>query len=240
MQIKKHDCSFCHNKLCIHKVPIFSSLEYEDLLKISDLIHHKEYQKGELIFLDGEKVDSIVIMNEGSAKAVKYNVEGKEQILYVFSEGDFFGEQYLLNNQTADYSVEALETVKACTLSRDNFRDLLYTHPDIAIKIIEDLGERMSRLENIVQSMGVRSVDARVSGLLIDFAKKYGSNIEGGTLVQLPLSREGIANYLGIARETVSRKFGQLENDGIIQSMNNKAILILNKNALEEIAKIIE
>lgn len=233
---RENQCSHCLNKLCMHKVPIFSTLDHEDIVKIASLIEHKDYKKGETIFNIGDKLDSIIIINEGSTKAVKYTPEGREQILYVFADGDFFGEQYLLTNQTATYTVEALQTVKVCKLTKSQFQQLLLNYPTMAIKIIEELGERMLRLENTMQSMGVRSVDARVCTLLLDFINKYGKNVQEGILIRLPLSREGMANYLGVARETVSRKLGQLESDGIIRSVTNKSILILDLKSLEEIA----
>lgn len=233
MQDKENHCTHCLNKLCMHKVPIFSALNHDDIVKIADLIQHKDYHKGENLITVGNKLDAIVIINEGSVKAYKYTPDGREQILYIFSEGDFFGEQYLLSNQTATYNVEALQTVKVCMLSKADFKQLLQQYPDIAVKIIEELGERMSRLENTMQSMGVRSVDARVGALLIDFAAKYGKVVPEGILIRLPLSREGIANYLGIARETVSRKLGQMESDGLITSVSNKVILIPDKKALD-------
>lgn len=222
--------------MCIHKVPIFSPLNQDDLIKISRWIEHKEYKKGEILFHIGDTVDSIIIMNEGSAKAYKYTAEGREQILYVFSEGDFFGEQYLLSNQKAGYTVEALETVKVCMLTKSQFRHLLALYSDIAVKIIEELGLRMNRLENTMQSMGIRSVDARISTLLLDFSAKYGKETSEGLLIRLPLSREGIANYLGIARETVSRKLMQMENEGLIRSVSNKSLLLLKEDVLRETA----
>jgi CRP/FNR family transcriptional regulator len=228
------------NSLCIHKVPIFSSLDHQDIVKISSLIEHKQYKKGEYIFSIGEAVDAIVIINEGSAKAFKYTPEGREQILYVFSEGDFFGEQYLLSNHTASFTVEALENVKTCTLTKAQFQQLLYSYPNIALKIIEELGDRMMRLENAMQSMGVRSVDTRIATLLLDFSKKYGKQTSEGIAIRLPLSREGIANYLGIARETVSRKLSQMENERIIRSVSNKNLVVLDVNALEQAAGGIE
>lgn len=227
-------CKQCLNKLCIHKVPIFAPLNYDDLIKISKGIKHRELKKGEVLFHIGDKVDSIIIMNEGSVKAYKYTPEGREQILYVFSDGDFLGEQYLLNEQSAGYTVEALEKVKVCMLSKSQFRQLLALHSDISVKIIEELGIRMSRLENTMQSMGIRSVDARICSLLVDFSSKYGEQTSDGILIRLPLSREGMANYLGIARETVSRKLMQMENEGLIKSVGNKLLLILNEEILKE------
>lgn len=229
-----HNCSHCHNELCLHKVPIFGGLDHEDMMKISGLIQHKSYKKGEPIFSLGESLDSIIIINEGSAKAYKYTPEGREQILYLFSEGDFFGEQYLLTKRKAAYTVEALEGVNLCMLSREHFQKLLLQYPNMGVKIIEELGNRMFRLEHFMQSMGVRNVDLRINSLLIDYCDKYGKQVKEGILIRLPLSREGMANYLGVARETVSRKLSQLESDNIIRAITNKSLLVLNKGALEE------
>ncbi len=233
-------CNRCSDRLCMHKVPILSSLNKEDLEKISDLITHHIFKKGETLLREGDRTDSIVIIHEGSAKAYKTTTDGREQILYVFTEGDFFGEQNLFRNHYATYSVEALQTLKTCHLSKAQFQQLLYSYPEIAVKIIDELGSRMSRLETAMQSMGVRNVDNRIGGILLEFAAKYGSQDPNGTVIHLPLSREGIANYLGVARETVSRKFSQLESEGVIRSRNNKEIIILDQEALQGIAGVYE
>jgi CRP/FNR family transcriptional regulator len=220
----------------MHKVPILSSLDQEDLIRISELITHRDYKKGELLIKEGDQSEAIVIIQQGSVKAFKYTTDGREQILYVFTEGDFFGEHNLFSNRTSTYHVEALQPVKTCNLSKKQFQQLLYQYPDIAVKIINELGDRMLRLENTLQSMGVRNVDTRVGSILLDYQNKFGTQTKEGTLIHLPLSREGIANYLGIARETLSRKLGQLETDGVIRSVNNKSILILEQEALVAIA----
>jgi len=205
-------------------------------MKVKTLIHHREYRKGEYIYKEGDKLDSIVIINEGSAKALKYTADGREQILYVFSEGDFFGEQYLLSDQIATFTVEALEKVKVCMFTKENFTQLILNYPNIAMQIIEELGERVTQLLNTIQNIGAKSVDARVSSLLLDFSKKYGKKVPEGILIRLPLSREGMANYLGLARETVSRKLGQFEMEGYIQSVSNKSILLKEEEVIKEIA----
>lgn len=226
----------CGHKLCMNKVPIFSSLEGADLAKIAPLIGHRVFQKGGLLYREGEQFDSLVILNEGSVKGYKIAPDGREQILYVFSQGDFFGERNLFGGKAAAFTAEALEPVKTCTLSRDNFKELLRRYPEISVKIIEELEERMERLENTLQTIGVRSVDARIAALLLDYACKYGSQSPQGITIRLPLSREGMANFLGIARETVSRKLGQLESDGVIRSLSGKNMLLLDSSALELMA----
>lgn len=233
-------CSGCDNccthRLCVQKVPIFAVLEADALRSLSGMIGHLSFRKGEKLFAEGENPGKLFILNEGSVKAYTNTPEGREQILYVFSEGDFFGEQFLLGNRRAAYAVEALESTKICTLSKEDLRKVLGSYPEIAMRIIEELEERLAGLEEVVQGLGVRSVDARIASLLLSFADKYGSTSTDGVSIRLPLSREGMANYLGVARETVSRKLGQLETDGILRSVGTRGLLLLDREALEQAA----
>lgn len=230
----------CLDKLCAHKIPVFSSLSQEEMDRFSAIARHYRYEKGESITLEGEDLNALVILNEGSAKAFKLTPDGREQILYVFSQGDFFGERNLLGGRKSAYTVEALEPVRTCAFGRDEFYALLRANPDIAIKVIEELEKRMERMENAIQSMGVRSLDSRIGGLLLDFAEKYGDPTPEGMLIHLPLSREGMANFLGVARETVSRKLSQLETDGILRTVGNKALHLLKAEELKALAGKIE
>ncbi|MCI1991327.1 MAG: Crp/Fnr family transcriptional regulator [Oscillospiraceae bacterium] len=226
-------CRDCLHKLCAHKIPVFASLNREEMAHLSSIARHRNYGKGENLVSEGDPLDALVILNEGDAKAYQLTPDGHEQILYVFSQGDFFGERNLLGNRTSPYTVTALKPVKTCIFGRDAFHDMLRANPEIAVKIIEELESRMERMENALQNMGVRNLDERIGGLLLDFSEKYGAKVPEGILLRLPLSREGIARYLGVARETVSRKLGQLEKDGVIRSVSNKSILILNGEALK-------
>lgn len=238
MDLCDKSCETCLQKLCVRKVPIFSSLNYEHLKQIAQLIEHRTYNKGDVLLRENDLGDCIIIINEGSAKALRYTQDGREQILHVLMAGDFFGEQFLFSNQRASYSVEALEEVAICLLTKTDFKKLLSSNPDIAMKVIEELGNRLVRLENSMKRIGVKSIDSRIGQLLIDFSHKYGKTTEAGIEIHLPLSREGMSNYLGIARETMSRKLSQLETDQVIRSEGNKIIVILDEAKLFKLSEM--
>lgn len=231
-----HYCEHCGKSLCIYRVPLFSSLSEENQHQVASYIQHKSFDKGELLISEGESMDSLIIIHQGRVKAFRYTPAGREQILYLFSEGDFFGEQYLFSNLNATYNVEALSPVKVCLLTKSQLHKVLLTYPDVAVKLISELGKRIAQMENAFQSMGIRDVDARVATLLLDFAEKYGEEAPGGTLINLPISREGMANYLGIARETLSRKLSKFEDDGLIQSLDLKTIQVKDSDSLGDMA----
>jgi CRP/FNR family transcriptional regulator, anaerobic regulatory protein len=229
-----HTCELCQHQLCARRVMIFSTLDAEELGRIVSLIVRKQYAKGELIILEGSNLESLIIVNRGQVKVFRDTHEGKEQILYIFSAGDFFGEKNLLWNQEAAYNVEALEETNVCMIKKNDFQQLLREYPDIGLKIMEELCSRLDRLENTIESMGTKNVEARVNMVLLEFAGKYGKEHSKGLLIELPLSREGIANYIGLTRETVSRKMSLLQDEGIIEMIGNKKVVIINKKALED------
>ena len=235
--MKCASCDTCKcSEPCVAKVPIFALLKREDQERISALIRHKAYKKGDILLAEGDAPDSLFIINGGSAKAYGFTPDGREQLVYIFSEGDYFGEQFLLGTNKATYHVEALEPLKACLLYKNDFRQILLDSPEIAVKIIEALDDRLAVFEKSFQTMGVRSIDSRLAGLLLQFAKTYGSGDLSELRISLPLSREGMANYLGVARETLSRKLRQFEDDGLIRSDGNKTIVLLDTNALENLS----
>jgi CRP/FNR family transcriptional regulator len=229
-------CDYCQHDLCIKRVPVFAPLEINVLEEIVPYVMRRNYARGSLIVHEGDLLTSLYIINKGSVKAFKTSLQGKEQILYVFAEGDFFGESYLFNNEESGYSIEALEEVQICTLEKSHFQNFLLANPEVALKIIEELGRRINLLEINIQSMGVRSVDTRVAALLLEYLEKFSFDDATGPIIQLPLSREGMANSLGIARETLSRKLTALEQQGYIQSVGNKALRVIDKSYLEKMA----
>ncbi|MFA9398295.1 MAG: Crp/Fnr family transcriptional regulator [Clostridiaceae bacterium] len=231
------NCGKCGHEICTYRVPIFSNLSSEEMIEVTKLIVHKNYEKGENIFLEQNELDSLIIINKGKVKAYKYTAEGKEQILYIFSQGDFLGENNLLKNTKASYNVEVLEKTYICTIKKEDFQKLIIEKPKIALKVIEELSRRIERLENSVQNMGTKNSEIRVNLVLLEFIERYGIHSNEGIVINLPLSREGIANYIGVTRETVSRKLSLLYDEEIIDIIGNKKIIILNKEALEDSIK---
>lgn len=226
-------CGICRHELCTKRVPIFSELNDEELFKIISLVVRKKYSKGELVVMEGEPASSLIIINQGRIKSYRYTHDGKEQILYIFSEGDFFGEMGLLSKRETAYNAEALEDTHICLIRKEDFQKLLKGHPEISLKIMEELARRLEKMEGMVQNMGSNDVELRINMVLLEFSQKYGRNDPKGRIVELPLSREGIANYIGVTRETVSRKLSHLQDEGVIELVGNKRIIIFDENALE-------
>ncbi len=228
------NCGNCNHTLCAKKVPIFSFLSDEELKKIVDMTGHKSYKKGNLLCSEGEKSDTLFIINEGGVKISKLTKDGKEQIVHIFTSGDFFGELSLFSNdETYNFDVYAISDLKVCTLTKENMNEILLTNPEISLKLLQVITKRLTQTENLAQNLATNDAEIRIAYMLLEFAEKYGIPTDQGMQVKLPINREEMANYVGVTRETISRKLSIFEELGIINLIGNKILIIKQIDVLK-------
>lgn len=231
-----HSCSTCNNKLCVSKVPVFNALDQRDLAEIVKLTKHPVFKKGEFLCHEGDVLATLFIVNEGRVKLTKFNMDGKEQILNIISEGGIFGEYHLLSDfEPYNFSAIALSDAKICTLSKEHMDYLLDKHPSISRKIFGELSKKLIQTENLAQNLSSDNTDAKVAYVLLDFATHYGVTNDKGIRIDIPITREEMANYAGLTRETMSRKLNALMKAGIIETVGNKVIIIKDRQYLEDL-----
>lgn len=225
----------CTGEYCAKKVNIFSHLEDQLLGDIVNNIERKHYAKGAMIFEMGQLSDRLYIVNSGRVKVYTYSRDGKEQILYILNEGDFIGELSLLKMTSLEFNAAALEDTSLCTVSKQHFDSIIKKNPDITLKILEALHDRLIKLEGLVQSLNTKEIEPRIASMLMSFLKESGKPAANGVMLELPLNREEMGNFIGTTRETISRKLTSMQDDGIIEFEGNRKVIIKNLNALKEL-----
>ena len=233
-----NNCCSCNHKYCAKKVSLFTSLSDNDLNKVVNLITKKSFKKGEIIFSDGEIFDKLFIINNGSIKVYTYTKDGKEQILYILKEGDFLGDLNLLKKDIFKFNAMALESTNMCIIHKDDFDTLIKTNPEISIKVLEYAHDRIASLENLVQTLTTKDVEVRLASLLINLSNTFGIKTNIGIEITLPLTREDMANFIGVTRETISRKLSYFQSQNIIEIFENKTILIKDITILKELIQM--
>jgi CRP/FNR family transcriptional regulator len=232
-------CNKCKHRstgdYCAKKVNLFSELNDQLLGDIVDNIERKHYTKGQTIFEIGQISDRLYIVNSGRVKIYTYSRDGKEQILYILNEGDFIGELSLLKMTKMEFNAAALEDTSLCTVSKQHFDSIIKKNPDITLKILESLYDRLIKLEMLVQNLNTKDIETRIASMLIGFLKESGKKAVDGVILELPLNREEMGNYIGTTRETISRKLAAMQDEGILEFEGNKKIIIKNLHALEQL-----
>ena len=233
-------CSACSHQYCAKRVSIFASLSDEELSQITSLVEQKQFNKGDLIFSEGQPFDKLYIINTGSMKVFKYNKEGKEQILYLLNEGEFLGDLNLLKKGVLSFNAIALEDITLCTIHKNDFDYIIKTHPSISLKVLEYAHDRIFELENLIQTVTTKDIETRLASLLINLSKTFGDPDEKDSnqlYIHLTMSREDMANFIGVTRETISRKLSYFQSENIIEIIGNRAIRILSLDTLKELAE---
>jgi len=227
-------CS-CGGKYCAKKVYIFSNLTDTQMEKIASLIRREKYHKGDTLFSPGDPADRLYIVNQGSIKVYTLTRDGREQILYILHNGDFLGDLNLFKKGVTEYYGTALEDSNICTLHKSDFNDILHENPEITAKVLEYAYDRITELEKLAQTLTTKDVDTRLATLLISLSKNFGIRTKQGIEITFPLSREDMASYLGLTRETVSRRLGYFQDLRVIEMTGTRKILIRDIDALKEL-----
>ncbi len=226
-------CMTCGNKLCTKKVSLFSKLNENQIKTITNLIERKHYKKGDIILHYGDDFDRLYIVNHGSLKAVSYNEDGKEQILYILNDGDSIGELSLLKKAESQYDLVALKESYICTIPKFRFDEFIKTNPEVIFAVLESTHEKITSLEKLVGAIASNDADTRLRFLINRLIKQSGIETSEGIMINLQLTREDMANFVGVTRETISRKFSKLIDENILKILDNKQILIINEGYFE-------
>lgn len=225
--MNEHECTRCQHSLCVSKVSIFKRLERDHLLEIIRLTKHTSYKKGEYLINEGDNSSTLYIINEGIVKLVKNNTLGKEQIIRIQKTGTTIGEYYLFSDyQPYNFSAIALTDLKICCLEKKDMDYLLKKHPHLTKPLLIQLSNHLIETENLVQNISTLETESKISYVLKELATQFGAQTDSEIIIANPLTREEMANYAGLTRETISRKLSQLSNEGYLKFPNNKTIVI--------------
>ena len=138
--------------------------------------------------------------------------DGREVILAILGEGDFFGEMALLDGEGRSANVVALEDAKVLTLQRSDFLDILERFPKIAIHLLKELTTRIRHSDQQIESLSLSGAEQRIALVLIRLAEEMGQIKEGTVTIEHIPYQQDIANMAGTSMETVSRVYKMLED----------------------------
>jgi CRP-like cAMP-binding protein len=214
----------------LHKVPLFSDLNEAELARFAEVTREREYPKNSVILFEDDPGDALYIVSTGQVKVVLIGEDGREVILSVLGDGDFFGEMALIDDEPRSAHVIAMKDSQLLVLRRDDFQLQLRDHPTIALKLLRELVQRLRRADEKIGGLVLLDVNGRVAQLLLDLADE-----SGGPKITRKLTHHTIAQMIGSSRETVSRAMRELVEKGLIE-VSRREITIRQRDALGSLA----
>ncbi|NOZ80681.1 MAG: Crp/Fnr family transcriptional regulator [DPANN group archaeon] len=207
----------------LKRIDLFSSLSDDELRDISTRMTIKKFKKNQTILYEEDTNKYMYVIFDGEVKAVQTTADGKEIILAMHGTGDFFGEISLLDGKTIPARVVAMKDSIIAIISKRDFYFLL-GYNKVAIKMSQILCSRLRESWSKVQMLNFNNASQRVKMLLIMLSDKYGSKSDGGTILNIKLTHQDIAEMSGMTRETVTRVIDKLQKGGEIEVLSNRFI----------------
>jgi CRP/FNR family transcriptional regulator, cyclic AMP receptor protein len=207
-------------------IPLFSELSEKDLKEIIKLAVRQVYKKDNMILIEEEIGSTMFIILEGRVKISRISEEGREVILSILSEGDFFGEMSILDGQNRSANVVTLDDSKIMVIRREDFLQMLHDYPQIAINLLKELAHRLRRSDSQIKSLSLQNATGKVASTLLRIADDSGKIHMGQVEIPRLPPQQDLANMAGTSRETISRVIKALTKEGYLKKEGSRLIIL--------------
>lgn len=226
----KVSCGQCNlNELCFPH-----GMNPEDMSKLDSVVEQrKPLQKNENLYREGDDSNSIYAVRSGSVKTLVESPNGDEQIVGFHLPGELLGlDGFMDGNHTC--TAIALETTSVCVMPMPKLEGLCTSLPGLQHQMRRVMGKEVTEEHLMLLMLGKMSAEEKIATFLLSISRRMEERHWKATEFVLSMPRQDIANYLGLAVETVSRLFAQYQDAGIIK-VDRRRISILQLQRLKEI-----
>jgi CRP-like cAMP-binding protein len=206
-------------------IPLFSELSEDDLREILKLAMRQVYKKDNMVLIEEEIGSTMFIIIDGRVKISRISDDGREVILSILSEGDFFGEMSILDGQNRSANVVTLDDSKIMIIRREDFLQMLHDYPQIAINLLKELAGRLRRSDAQIKSLSLQNATGKVASTLLRIADDSGKIHLGQVEIPRLPPQQDLANMAGTSRETISRVLKSLTKQGYLRKEGSRLII---------------
>lgn len=207
-------------------IPLFSGLSPSESETVEQLLVTKRFSRGQIVLYEEESSNYMYIIFSGRVRVVQLSEEGKEHILAMHRRGEYFGELSLFDGKTSPATVIAMEDSEIGLLSKNDFELFILKDKEVLQHFLTVLCSRLRESWQMLRIMSFADAEEKVRAVLRNIGKLYGVKNQGGVLVALKMTHNDIANYASVSRETVTRLMKRFTEDGEIEILDNRHILI--------------
>jgi CRP-like cAMP-binding protein len=218
----------------VRKLPRFSGLAPEAHKWLTERLSRKFYEKGKILFLEGEESSYLYLVERGAVKVFRSLESGRELILGLFRYGDAIGEVALIDGNGYPASAGAHEDSTLLLMRREDYLYYLKAFDGAALALLRDLMMRMRTMQRRMEDLGGGGVEYRLGRVLQTFCAA-ASKGEGALYVPVPLTRQDFADMVGARVETVIRIMSRWQKDGLI-GHDERGLWVRDRATLDALA----
>jgi CRP/FNR family cyclic AMP-dependent transcriptional regulator len=184
------------------------------------------YGKHQFIVREGDPGDTFFILVKGSVSVCRIAPDGRETILSILKEGDFFGEMSMFDSSLRSASIKTLTEVEVGAIRQADFLILLDRNPRIGRSLVIALSERLRAANALIAATTSQDIRARLASLLLNLGDQFGERVDNGTRITLRLTNQEMANMIGTTRETVNRTLNRFWDDKLVDMRTAHVVIV--------------
>lgn len=209
----------------LSSLEVFSALERRELAEVARVAVPRSFDRGEVIFREGDPGEALYVIRSGSVSIRRNSNDGRTLALAELRAGSMFGELAAFGGEVRSATAEALESTTLVAILGSDMQRVLRSDPDIALKMLSALAERVRRLNDRLLAQSFQTVPGRVAGaLLAQVAARQGEGA-GDSEVLVRATQAEIAQLAGTSRESASRFLATLEREGVVALARGKVMV---------------
>jgi CRP/FNR family transcriptional regulator len=219
----------------LRRTTIFRRLGADDRQRLAGVATIKSYDKGAVLFAEGDPSEVLYTLVEGRVKVFKATPRGTDVILEIFGPGDPVGAVAVYESRAYPATAVTLEPTRCVLIPRQTFFALLEAHPSMVRGLLIGLTHRLVELTSRLAELSGGRVEGRLARFFLKLSSEMGQPRADGTFIPLVLSRQEIADMIGTTIETSIRIMSRWGKDNVVHTEKD-GFLVVDRSALETIA----
>lgn len=222
------DCPIRHRAVC-------ARCDADELALLEDIKYYRSFTAGQTIMWAGDRMDFVASVVSGVASLTQTMEDGRTQMVGLLLPSDFVGRP---GRDTATYTVSATSDLVMCCFRRKPFEKMINSTPHIAHRLLEMTLDELDAAREWMLVLGRKTAREKIASLLSIIARRDAALLKNAAknslAFDLPLTREAMADYLGLTLETVSRQMSALKKDGVIVLEGKRRVVVPDMDLLME------
>ncbi len=215
----------------IRRVPLFRDFGDDEVVGIAATVSDRTYPKHDFIVREGDPGSTFFFLVSGSVSVCRIMPDGREMILAILKDGDFFGEMAMFDSSLRSASIKTLTDVEVGAIRYSDFLVLLDENPRIGRSLAIALSERLRVANALIAATTSQDIRARLASLLLNLSSQFGEPVDTGTRISLRLTNQEMANMIATTRETVNRTLNRFWDEKLVD-MRTAHLIIADPDRL--------
>ena len=216
-------------------VDIFEPLSEEEIERLNGQLPDRRLENGEIFYRPQDRSERLFILQKGKVRIFRTIPDGREFTLAVVESGTVFGEMALTGQRLEGAYAQAMEASQVSTMLKEDLERLVLEKPEVGLRIMQVLSERLRRYETRLEDVTMKDVHARLAGIIVLLVESEGVRSRTGYKIPAHYTHERLGTMIGANRVAVTRAFGLLQDEGVVE-LRRRLIYVTDIDALRRSA----